>query len=500
MASSVPITSNEKTVNGGQNYNFALTVLTSLFFMWGFITCLNDILIPHLKAVFTLNYTQVMLIQFSFFTAYAIVSLPAGILVEKIGYKSGIVIGLVTAGIGCLLFYPAASIQSYGMFLGALFVLAAGITILQVAANPYVAILGKPETASSRLNLTQAFNSLGTTIAPYFGALIILSIAVKTVEDFKTMSADQISAYKLAESGAVQVPYLGLAAALFVIAAIFAIIKLPKIEASDIMASGDDGVNYHDIHKSAWGYKHLVLGAIAIFVYVGGEVSIGSFLVNYLGQPFIAGLKESDAGKYVSLYWGGAMIGRFFGAVTLSGMTNNKKKNIFVGLIFLLALILSSVVTKEYQNFGSFSIDNFSKTLTFLLFVVLNFAAFNVGKQKPGRTLAILAFVAATLVVISMLTFGAVAMWTILAVGLFNSIMFPTIFTLAIDGLGKHTGQASGILCTAIVGGAILPVVQGFFADNIGIHHAFFIPVLCYIYIAYYGLKGHKPSYLTAKA
>ncbi len=421
-----------------QNYTFALTTLTTLFFMWGFITCLNDILIPHLKAVFTLNYTQVMLIQFSFFTAYAIVSLPAGILVEKIGYKSGIVIGLITAGIGCLLFYPAASVQSYAMFLGALFVLASGITILQVAANPYVAILGKSETASSRLNLTQAFNSLGTTIAPYFGSLIILSLAVKTLEDFKTMSSDQILAYKLAESNAVQVPYLGLAAALFVIAAIFAVIKLPKIEASDIMASGDDGVNYHDMHKSAWGYKHLVLGAIGIFVYVGGEVSIGSFLVNYIGQPFISGLKEADAGKLVSFYWGGAMIGRFIG----------------------------SAVQR---------------------------------KINPGIVLAFNAFAAAVLVIISMLTFGQVAMWAILAVGLFNSIMFPTIFTLAIDGLGKHTGQASGILCTAIVGGAILPVVQGFFADNIGIHHAFFIPVFCYIYIAYYGIKGHKPSYLVAK-
>ncbi|MCX6168496.1 MAG: sugar MFS transporter [Ignavibacteriales bacterium] len=439
MASSIPTKSDAKAVNGGQNYNFALTVLTSLFFMWGFITCLNDILIPHLKAVFTLNYTQVMLIQFSFFTAYAIVSLPAGILVEKIGYKNGIVIGLITAGIGCLLFYPSASMQSYAMFLGALFVLAGGITILQVAANPYVAILGKPETASSRLNLTQAFNSLGTTIAPYFGSLIILSLAVKTVEDFKTMNADQITAYKLAESGAVQVPYLGLAAALFVIAAIFAVIKLPKVEASDILASGDDGVNYHDMHKSAWGYKHLVLGAIGIFVYVGGEVSIGSFLVNYIGQPFIAGLKESDAGKFVSFYWGGAMIGRFIG----------------------------SAVQR---------------------------------KINPGKVLAFNALVAGILVIISMLTFGQVAMWAILLVGLFNSIMFPTIFTLAIDGLGKHTGQASGILCTAIVGGAILPVVQGFFADNIGIHHAFFIPVLCYVYIAYYGLKGHKPSYIIAKA
>jgi FHS family L-fucose permease-like MFS transporter len=301
-----------------------------------------------------------------------------------------------------------------------------------------VAILGKPATASSRLNLTQAFNSLGTTIAPYFGALIILSIAVKTAEDFKAMSPDQISAYKLAEAGAVQVPYLGLAAALFVIAAVFAVIKLPKIEAADIKASGDEGVNYHDMHKSAWGYKHLVLGAIGIFVYVGGEVSIGSFLVNYIGQPFIAGLKEADAGKFVSFYWGGAMIGRFVG----------------------------SAVQR---------------------------------KIDPGKVLTFNAFFAALLVVISMLSFGQVAMWAILAVGLFNSIMFPTIFTLAIDGLGKHTGQASGILCTAIVGGAILPVVQGYFADTIGIHHAFFIPVLCYIYIAFYGLKGHKPAYLTAK-
>ena len=439
MASSVQTNSAKiKTSTGQQNYTFALTTLTTLFFMWGFITCLNDILIPHLKAVFTLNYTQVMLIQFSFFTAYAIVSIPAGILVEKIGYKNGIVVGLITAGVGCLLFYPSASYQSYVMFLGALFVLAGGITILQVAANPYVAILGKPETAASRLTLSQALNSLGTTIAPYFGSLLILSVAVKTVEDFKMMNPGEIAAYKLAEANAVQFPYLGLAAALFVIAAIFAVIKLPKIEAADVSSNGEEGNNFHDLHSSAWGYKHLVLGAVGLFVYVGGEVSIGSFLVNYLGQPFIAGLKEADAGKLVSFYWGGAMVGRFIG----------------------------SAVQR---------------------------------KINPGKVLAFNAVVAAALVIISMLSFGQIAMWAMLAVGLFNSVMFPTIFTLAIDGLGKHTGQASGILCTAIVGGAILPVVQGFFADNIGIHHAFFIPVLCYLYIAYYGWMGHKPSYKTSK-
>jgi MFS transporter, FHS family, L-fucose permease len=421
-----------------QNYTFALSILTSLFFMWGFITCLNDILVPHFKAVFDLNYTRVMLIQFSFFTAYAVISIPAGILVEKIGYKHGIVIGLITGGIGCLFFYPAAAFQSYIMFLIALFVLASGITLLQVAANPFVAILGKPETASSRLNLTQAVNSLGHTIAPYFGSLIILSLAVKTAEDFKTMSQSEINAYKLAEASAVQFPYLGLAAALFIIAALFAIIKLPEIEASEISASGNDIKNYHDYHNSAWGYKHLVLGAVGIFLYVGAEVSIGSFLVNYFGQSFIGGLKESDAGKFVSFYWGGAMIGRFLG----------------------------SAVTR---------------------------------KIKPAKVLVFNAFIAASLVVISMLTFGQVAMWSILAVGLFNSIMFPTIFTLAIDGLGKHTGQASGILCTAIVGGAILPVIQGYFADKIGIHFAFFVPVIGYLYVAYYGIKGHKLSYLTIK-
>jgi FHS family L-fucose permease-like MFS transporter len=477
--------------NDEQSYGFALTVLTSLFFIWGFITCLNDILIPHLKAVFTLNYTQVMLIQFSFFTAYAVVSLPSGMLVEKIGYKNGIVIGLITAGVGCLLFYPAAGNQSYLMFLVALFILASGITLLQVAANPYVAILGKPTTASSRLNLTQAFNSLGTTIAPLFGSLLILSLAVKTVEEMKSMSAADISAYKLAEASAVQAPYLGLAAVLFVIAALFAVIKLPVIEAQESSEKSDDGQNFHDMHKSAWGYKHLILGAIGIFVYVGGEVSIGSFLVNYFNE--ILQMEEAEAAKYIMLYWGGAMVGRFFGSITLSEMDNNKKKNFYLSLVFVLALVLALYVTKEYENISTFSLSGFGKTLTFLLLVGLNFIAFNLGKRKPNRTLTILALFAAALVLVSMLSGGQVALWSILAVGLFNSIMFPTIFTLAIDKLGKHTGQASGILCTAIVGGALIPVLQGFFADNIGIQHAFFIPVLCYLYIAYYGFKGYKP-------
>ncbi len=418
---------------GDTNYNSALVVLTSLFFMWGFLTALNDILIPHLKAVFSLNYTQAMLVQFVFFAAYFIMSLPSGYIVEKIGYKRGIVIGLITAGIGCLAFYPAAAVRSYPLFLTAFFTLATGITLLQVAANPYVAILGKPETASSRLNLTQAFNSLGTTIAPYFGSILILAVAVKSAEEIAKLSPDALSAYKLAEASAVQVPYLGLAAALFVLAALIAIIKLPQIKAESNNNGGEHGTFDH-LHESAWKYRHVILGAIGIFVYVGAEVAIGSFLVNYLGEKNIGGLTEAQAGKYVSFYWGGAMVGRFIGSAVLR-------------------------------------------------------------KVKPGLVLAFNAFIAAGLVITTMIFSGAVAVWAVLLVGLFNSIMFPNIFTLGIAGLGKHTGQGSGILIMAIVGGALIPVLQGWLADNIGIHHAFILPVLCYLYIAYYGLKGHIPAH-----
>ncbi|CAD6880185.1 Predicted glucose transporter in beta-glucoside utilization gene cluster [Methylomonas albis] len=410
---------------GRQSYTGSLSILTSLFFIWGFITCLNDILIPHLKAVFTLSYTQAMLIQFCFFTAYFLISVPSGYLVEKIDYKGGIIVGLAIAGCGCSLFYPAAGLHSYPLFLAAFFVLASGITLLQVSANPYVTVLGDPHTASSRLTLTQAFNSLGTTLAPYFGALFILSIAVKSADQIKLLDADQLTAYQAAEAAAVQNPYLLLAALLFLMAAVFALLKLPKInqqaEASGPNEEGD----------SAWHHAHLVLGAVAIFVYVGGEVSIGSFLVNFLGEPDIAGLAEQDAGKYVSFYWGGAMVGRFIGAAVMQ-------------------------------------------------------------KIHPGKVLAFNALAAAALVLATMLGSGTLAMITILSVGLCNSIMFPTIFSLALTGLGKHSGQGSGILCAAIVGGAILPLLQGAFADHIGIQQAFFIPLCCYLFIAYYGFRCRR--------
>jgi FHS family L-fucose permease-like MFS transporter len=391
--------------------------------MWGFITCLNDILIPHLKNVFSLNYTQSMLIQLCFFGAYFVVSLPAGALVKRISYKWGIVVGLLVAAIGCALFIPAASYRVYALFLGALFVLATGVTILQVAANPYVTELGAPETASSRLTLTQAFNSLGTTIAPLFGAFLILSAAAA---DIQSATPEQIETLRIAEADAVRFPYLILAIAFLVLAAIFAALKLPKVEEAEADVAG------HAAGGSAWSYRHLVLGAVGIFLYVGAEVSIGSFLVNYLAEPSIANMPEAEAAHYVAYFWGGAMIGRFIG------------------------------------SFAMRYVDD-------------------------GKALAFNAVIAIALLLLTVFAGGTLAMWAVLAVGLFNSIMFPTIFSLALKGLGRHTSQGSGILCLAIVGGALLPVVQGGLADTIGIHLAFLMPVICYLYIAFYGIKGHKP-------
>ena len=426
-------------------YLAPLAVLTTLFFAWGFITCLNDIIIPHLKAVFDLNYAQAMLVQMAFFAAYFVASLPSGALIGRIGHQRGIIVGLLVAGAGCALFYPAAGLRSYPMFLGALFTLACGITLLQVAANPFVAILGPPQTASSRLTMTQALNSLGTFLAPFFGSALILANAVKSADQLKAMSPDAVAAYRLAEAASVQQPYVGLALALIALAIMIGVSKLPTVagatatDASATKNSGNQEPTNHAMaaaaaeRSSAWQYHHLVWGAVAIFLYVGGEVAIGSFLVNYLKEPEIGGLTENVAAKYVALYWGGAMVGRFVGTVTLR---------------------------------------------TF----------------KPRAVLLAHAAGASLLVLATMMFSGPIAMWSVLSVGLFNSIMFPTIFTLAIAGLGKHTNQASGILCMAIVGGAIVPVLQGALADipAIGVHHCFVMPLLCYAFIAWYGLHGSR--------
>lgn len=402
----------------------ALAMVTTLFFLWGFMTALNDILIPHLKAIFDLNYTEIMLIQFVFFSAYFVFSLPSGKVIEWIGYKGSMVAGLLTMGLGSFLFIPAAIVPSYPLFLAALIVLAAGMTILQVSANPYVAVLGPPETASSRLNLTQAFNSLGTTIAPYLGGVIILT-AVPNMDVIRRLSGEALHAFRVQQASSVKLPYLGLGIIAVVLAMVIGAFKLPAIESAVHHKGEETG--------SVWSYRHLWLGAIGIFVYVGAEVTIGSLLINYLTQPSIGNISQKTAATLVGFcYWGGAMVGRFIGSGILQ-------------------------------------------------------------KVRTSLVLGSAAVVAFCLVCTSMLTFGHVAMWSLILVGLFNSIMFPSIFTSGIADLGPMTSKGSSLLIMAIVGGAIIPELSGKLADSIGIHHAFILAALCYLYIAYYGYRGSKP-------
>lgn len=410
------------------NTRVALAVATTIFFMWGFLTCLNDILIPHLKSVFELNYTQAMLVQFTFFGAYFLMSLPAGRLVARLGYKQGIVAGLVIAGIGALGFWPAAELRIYGAFLAALFVLATGITVLQVAANPYVALLGPERTSSSRLTLAQALNSLGTAIAPIFGGMLILGNTVKSADELTALPlADQL-AYRAQEAQSVQGPYLGLAVALFLLALFVFLFRLPSLSENSEQAD-----TARHSYGDALRHKHLLFGVLGIFFYVGAEVSIGSFLVNYLSLPNIGGFSEQQATHYVSLYWTMAMVGRFAGSALLVRFSPRK----------LLAL----------------------------------FALINVG-----------------LLALTMGSEGKLALYSVVAIGLFNSIMFPTIFALGIERLGPLTNKASSLLIMAIVGGAVVPFLQGMLADRIGVHHSFILPLLCYGYIIFYGLVGARAS------
>jgi MFS transporter, FHS family, L-fucose permease len=408
------------------NYTRPLAIVTSLFFMWGFLTCLNDILIPHLKSIFELSYAKAMLVQFAFFSAYFLFSVPWSKVVNTIGYKATMVVGLLTMAAGAFLFVPAASAVSYPLFLTALLVLAAGITGLQVSANPYVDLLGKPETASSRLDLTQAFNSLGTTIAPKLGGLLILSAAPLAIEQLHQLTPQALHLYRVQQASSVKMPYTVIGVALLLLAMLIGLSRLPQVEGSAFRPG-------EKVNDSIWKHPNLYFGALGIFAYVGAEVSIGSFLVNYFGLPEIAGLSAKSAAGFVSFYWGGAMIGRFLGA----------------GLL---------------QRF------------------------------KPGYLLALCAMVAGALVTASMVLSGHIAMWTILSVGFFNSILFPTIFSLGEAELGPLSGSGSGILSMAIVGGAILPVIQGAIADQVGLHHAFVLPLLCYLYIIFYALSGSKPN------
>lgn len=426
-----------------KSYQSSFISVTILFFLWGFITVLVDSLIPRLKDVFEMSYAKTVLVQFAFFTAFFVVSLPAGAILTKIGYKKGIVLGLIIMALGCLLFYPAAEYRNFNVFLIGYFTLASGITVLQVAANPYVALLGSEEGASSRLNLSQAFNSLGTTIAPVVGALFLLSDSVKTSEEIDLLNITDKANYYAAEAATVQVPFLLIATFIGILALIFSFIKLPKV-----MEDSPKG-GYLALLKN----KLMMLGALGIFVYVGAEVAIGSFLVNYfddmnlavivaendtmmsiantIASTFNKTFSNSDPksllGIFIIFYWGGAMIGRFIGAY--------------------LTKIMS-----------------------------------------PGRVLSIFASLAIILIIISINTVGLLSMWSILAVGLFNSIMFPTIFTLTLRGLGDLKAQASGLLCMAIVGGAIIPFAFGSLIDGFGFKTAFILTIVCYGYILYYGM------------
>jgi FHS family L-fucose permease-like MFS transporter len=422
-----------------KNYRNAFIFLTTLFFLWGFITVLVDSLIPRIRDLFTLTYFQAGLVQFAFFGAYFVLSIPAGFLLSKIGYKKGIVIGLITMAVGCALFYPAASYRTFSIFLFAYFILAGGITILQVAANPYVAVLGSEEGASSRLNLSQAFNSLGTSIAPILGASFILSDKVKSKDEIASLGQVAKDTYLSAEAAAVQSPFIIITLFIIALAVIFMRVRLPKM----LSAAPKNG--YLMLLKN----KSLMLGAFGIFIYVGAEVSIGSYLVNYFYDMKLTSLiKESNMlssisstllgkslsvvddygilGSFVTFYWSGAMIGRFIGSY------------------------LTNII-------------------------------------KPARVLSFFAIGALALVFISAQTTGLISMISILAVGLFNSIMFPTIFSLSLEGLDDLKPQASGILCTMIVGGAIIPPMYGYLTDLYGFKWAFSLLIFCYLYIYFFG-------------
>ena len=425
--------------------------MTSLFFMWGFITVLVDALIPRLKDVFELTYLQAGLVQFAWFTAYGIISIPGGRLIKRLGYKNGILIGLSLAAIGCLIFYPAASTRVFALFLLALFVVASGITVLQVAANPYISVLGPEEGASSRLNLAQAFNSLGTTIAPIISATYLLSDSVKSGAEQAAMAPDALEAYRSAEAGAVQVPFVLLALAFLLLAGIIWRIALPRI----LEDQGNSDRSLADVFSNG----RLRAGALGIFVYVGAEVALGSYMVNYglnlnvhelmQSSPLLermAGLAAAIKGQSVAdmdpkgklgvlltFYWGGAMVGRFIGAALMQ-------------------------------------------------------------KVRPGLMLGIFATLAVAMVISSASTTGLTALMLLLGVGLCNSIMFPTIFTLGIEQLGDAKPQGSGILCTAIVGGAVIPPAFGALVDSSGFGLALLLPALCYAYIAGFGFRSGRTN------
>lgn len=493
-------------------YGPALAVLTTLFFIWGSLTSLNDVLIPFAQHVFRLNLAESMLIQTAFFLAYFVISLPAAKIIDWIGYKRAIIVGLSTMVAACLLVYPAAKIPSFPFFLTALMILASGITVLQVAANPYVAVLGRPETASSRLNLTQAFNSLGTAVFPWVGARLILGETVSAA----AQAASQDAVIKL---------YVYFFAILLVLLAIlFAVFRLPKMEAAE--RHGEK------VNDSIWKHPNLPLGAIGIFVYVGAEVAIGSSIANYLALDNIGHFATdiadpaaryhaalAVAAQFISLYWLGAMFGRFIGSAVLGGV---RSFHLTISLgIFAIVLTLGYITHSVDSASGFISqaiaflhqLRPLFVLCTIVLALLLAMALVRGGRvsMKTGQMLGLCASCAGLLVVISVFTSGHLAMWSILLIGFFNSIMFPSIFTSGIAELGPLTGDGSGLLNMAIVGGAIIPWVVGRIGDAVnhayypamiqgetswgqGIHYALILAALCYLYILYYAVSGSKPN------
>ena len=513
MTSNSSPTAVQSSGNSTGGYGPALAVLTTLFFIWGSLTSMNDVLIPFVQNVLHKAIDVSMLIQTAFFSAYFVFSIPSAKIIDWIGYKRAIIVGLGTMVAACLLFYPAARVPSFPFFLIALVVLAAGITVLQVAANPYVAVLGRPETASSRLNLTQAFNSLGTAVFPLVGAWLILGKSVG------------VASPAASQDGVVKLYVYFFAVLLVLLAFLFAVFRLPRMEAAEHKIG-------QKVDDSIWKHPNLVFGAIGIFVYVGAEVAIGSDIANYLALPNIGHFASeiadpatryhaalAVAAQFISLYWLGAMFGRFIGSAVLGGA-----KALYVGIsLVAAAFVLVFPYFTGGANVGTGFVSQLIallhqlRPLVLLCAIVLALlfiaALLNHGRviMKTSHMLALCATCAGLLVLVSVFTAGHLAMWSILLVGFFNSIMFPSIFTSGIAELGQLTGDGSGLLNMAIVGGAAIPLIVGRLAVVInhryyptmtqgetswgqGIHYALIIAAICYLYILFYAVSGSKPN------
>lgn len=444
------------------DFTETLIIVTGIFFIWGFITSMNSILLPKLEVVLQLDTFSTILVQSSFFAAYFIVSLIYFVISTNLkdpiltfGFRRIIIIGITIAGIGCALFYPAAEFREYSFFITALFILAAGIAILQIGANPYVVLLGKERNSASRLILSQAFNSLGTTLAPFTSLLIFTN----------TQSYESADTVKL--------PYLALAASL-----VFFAILLRTTSFSNIF-------NQENFDKTApqgsiLKEKHLLLGVIAIFMYVGGEVSIGSYIVQFIKAENLGSIGIEDSGTYLSMYWGGAMIGRFSGALLLSKM--NKQQRYRINAFLIIVVITVSFLISE----------NLIQSILLIFIFCLHFFGFYLGKYRPNKTLGVFAIIIILLLTLGAFAHGKIALWGIISIGLFNSIMFPVIFTLGIKNLGYKTYQGSSLLVMGIVGGALIPPLQEVISESVGIQKSYLLPIICYLYVAYYGFKGFE--------